>query len=75
MKKHLSHSKTKMELVVYLAQKAIKHPESQIGRHFVVAWASEWHNQLLIIEALHIKSIKPEFNSGLKASKELSLFT
>ena len=32
-------------------------------------------NQLLIIEALHIKFIKPELNSGLKASKELSLFT
>ena len=32
-------------------------------------------NQLLIIETLHNKFIKPELNSGLKASKELSLFT
>ena len=33
------------------------------------------NNQLLIIEALHIKFIKSELNLGLKASKELSLFT
>ena len=32
-------------------------------------------NQLLIIEALQIKFIKPELNSSLKASKELSLST
>ena len=31
-------------------------------------------NQLLIIEALHIKFIEPELNSNIKASKELSLF-
>ena len=32
-------------------------------------------NQLLIIETLHVKFIKPELNPGLKASKKLSLFT
>ena len=31
-------------------------------------------NQLLFVEALHIKYLKPQLNSGLKASKELSLF-
>ena len=31
--------------------------------------------QLLILEALLIKQNKPEINSGLKASKELSLFS
>ena len=31
--------------------------------------------QLLIIEALRIKFIKPELNSCLKASNKLSLFT
>ena len=31
-------------------------------------------NQLLFMEALHIKYLKPQLNSGLKASKELSLF-
>ena len=29
-------------------------------------------NQLLFMEALHIKYHKPQLNSGLKASKELS---
>ena len=32
-------------------------------------------NQLLIIEALHIKFNKPEINSSLKARKKLSLLT
>ena len=32
-------------------------------------------NKLVIIEALDIKFHKPELNSGLKATKELSLFT
>ena len=32
-------------------------------------------NELLIMEALYIKFKNPELNSGLKASKELSLFT
>ena len=32
-------------------------------------------NKLLIIEALNIKFNKPELNSGVKATKELSLFT
>ena len=31
-------------------------------------------NQLLITEALYIKIHKPELNTGLKASKDLSLF-
>ena len=31
-------------------------------------------NQLSFMEALHIKYLKPQLNSGLKASKELSLF-
>ena len=31
-------------------------------------------NQLLITEALYIKFHKPELNTGLKASKDLSLF-
>ena len=31
-------------------------------------------NQLLFMEAVHIKYHKPQLNSGLKASKELSLF-
>ena len=31
-------------------------------------------NQLLFVEALHIKYYKPQLNSGLKASKELYLF-
>ena len=31
-------------------------------------------SKLLLIEALHIKFNKPEINSGLKASKELTLF-
>ena len=31
-------------------------------------------NKLLLIEALHIKFNKPEINSGLKASKEFTLF-
>ena len=31
------------------------------------------YNQLLALEALHIKFNKPELNSGLKASKELTL--
>ena len=32
------------------------------------------NNQLLLLEALHIKFLKPELNSGLKASKDLTLF-
>ena len=31
-------------------------------------------NRLLLMEALFIKSFKPDLNNGLKASKELSLF-
>ena len=32
------------------------------------------NNQLLLLEALHIKFLKPELNPGLKASKDLTLF-
>ena len=32
------------------------------------------NNQLLLLEALHIKFLKPELNSGLKACKDLTLF-
>ena len=32
------------------------------------------NNQLLLLVALHIKFLKPELNSGLKASKDLTLF-
>ena len=34
-----------------------------------------WYFVFIIIEALNIKFNKPELNSGLKATKELSLFT
>lgn len=41
MKKLLSHSKTKMELTTYLADKAIEHFSRQNGSRFIVAWASK----------------------------------
>ena len=41
MKKLLSHTKTKMELTKYLAEKAMKYFRIQHGRRFVVAWGSE----------------------------------
>ena len=41
MKKLLSHTKTKMELTSYLADKAMTHFSRQGGRRFVVAWGSE----------------------------------
>ena len=41
MKRLLSHSKTKMELTAFLAEKAISHFSEQHGSRFVVAWASK----------------------------------
>ena len=41
MKKLLSHTKTKMELTTYLADKVITHFSRQGGRWFVVAYGSE----------------------------------
>ena len=41
MKKLLSHTKTKMELTTYLADKAITHFSRQGGRRFVVAHGNE----------------------------------
>ena len=41
MKKLLSHTKTKMALTTYLADKAMTHFSRQGGRRFVVAWGSE----------------------------------
>ena len=41
MKKLLSHTKTKMKLTTYLADKAFRHFRGQSGRRFLVAWGSE----------------------------------
>ena len=41
MKKILSHTKTKMELTIYLAEKAMEYFRRQRGRRVVVAWGSE----------------------------------
>ena len=41
MKKLLLHTKTKMELTTYLADRAFKHFRRQSGQRFLVAWGSE----------------------------------
>ena len=41
VKKLLSHTKTKMELTIFLADKAMKHFKGQDERPFVVAWGSK----------------------------------
>ena len=40
----------------------------------IVDWNSNW-SQLLFLEAFYIKRFSPAINKGLKASKELQLFT
>ena len=41
LKRLLSHTRTKMELTVYLAEKAIQHAGRQSDKRLVVAWGSE----------------------------------
>ena len=62
MKRLLSHSKTKMELIEYLARKVLDHEEI-IGKRLVAAWGSaceETHKNVA-----HLRSNKEEADTKI----------
>ena len=81
--------KTNHCLQKHLSEHVTQHNTSAVAQHFLQCENTHFiadlckqynfnfsinFNQLLFMEGLHIKYHKPQLNSGLKASKELSLF-
>jgi hypothetical protein len=62
MKRLLSHTKTKMELTVYLAQKSMEYAQ-QNGRRFVVAWACDC--KATHQDTVHLQSDQEEADTKL----------
>ena len=63
MKKLLSHTKTKMELTTYLADKAFKHFRRQIGQRFLVVSGSEC--KATYKEVGHLQSDQEEADTNI----------
>ena len=63
LKRLLSHTRTKMELTVYLTKKAIQHAERKVDRRSVVAWGSEC--KAAHKETTHLQSSQEEADTNM----------
>lgn len=70
-------TQTKTELTnKTLSDTRVAHMTNLIFNNYKILYTNNSlsKNRLLLMEALFIKSLKPELNKGLRASKELTLF-